>query len=222
MAGVRSFRALAEFLYLQRVRGFEVPDAPHFDEPSAKRFAQELQSSRFYLEFGSGGSTVMADRLAKKGLSIESDPYYSAAVRRALTNNTVELISVSIGLTREWSRPLFTRPTSRRLNRWARYSMAPFPILQERGLFPDFVLIDGRFRRACALNTARHAAVAGRPVTIMFDDYYDAGRQGFHEVEHFLGQPEKVGGAALFHLQPGKLRNEIRDCDLRAAVRDVE
>jgi hypothetical protein len=222
MLGIQYPRSLARFLYAQRVRGLTAPDAPQFDEPSAERFAKELQSSEFYLEFGSGGSTLMADRMGKHGLSVENDRFFSDVIRRAFTNNTMELIEVSIGVTREWGRPLFTRPTPARVDCWARYSTAPFPLLKERDLFPDFVLIDGRFRRACALNTAHHAAEAGRRVTIMFDDYYNIGRHRFNEVEQFLGLPERVGRAAFFHVSPASLRRKISDADLRAATADFE
>src|SRR4051812_43292064 len=50
--------ALARFLYVQRVRGFDPPDQPLLDDESGPWLAARLKSTKLYLEFGSGGSTV--------------------------------------------------------------------------------------------------------------------------------------------------------------------
>ena len=46
-----------------RMRKFDVPTEPHFDDASARYFRDQLARARNYLEYGSGGSTVLANQL---------------------------------------------------------------------------------------------------------------------------------------------------------------
>lgn len=193
---LRATYRLGRFFINQRLIGFSSPDRPHMDEASEARFERELGNSRAYLEFGTGGSTVSADRLRKPTRSVDCDPYYVAAVRKALRPDTiVDIITVDIGITREWGKPLFRQRTPARLRRWSRYAEAPFERAWPNG-FPDFVLVDGRFRVACALESARQARLAGAATTIMVDDYED--RPAYRAIEAYLGAPERVGRSAMF------------------------
>ena len=194
---IKRVRSVAKFFITQRIKGFPPPQTPMMDGPSLARFRQELAKCRFYLEFGSGGSTVEADRADIPGISVENDPYYHQAVRAALKDGTqIRLCTVDIGTTKGGGRPLFSKPTERRIAVWRRYVEAPFPIIRQQGEFPDFVLVDGRFRVACAIETARQAREMGAATLIMLDDY--EGRPHYHELERWLGEPELVGRAAYF------------------------
>lgn len=193
--------SLLSFLYQQRVRGFRPPATPHLDDAALARFTALLEASTCYLEFGAGGSTLLADRLGKQGVSVESDRFYAAVVRGALRADTrMTVLAVDIGMTKQWGRPVFQRPTRARLRRWQRYSTAPFAHFDAAGCFPELALVDGRFRRACALETARQAGLRGRSMHIMIDDYYTSGRAHYARVEAHLGVPEPCGRAALFHI----------------------
>lgn len=207
---------LLRFLYLQRVTGFTVPAEPQFDTDSTTAFLELLGRARLYLEFGAGGSTLAAARQGVETLSIESDPWYAAAVRRQLpANGRGRVLAAPVGLTREWGYPVFKRPSPRRLRRWKRYIQLPFEELG-RGAFPDLILVDGRFRRACALQSALQAQRAGRSADLFFDDY--AGRAHYHEVERYLGRPRLAGRAAVFSL--GGAAPEIPPAAIEAAIRD--
>ena len=62
---------------------------------------------------------------------------------------------------------------------WRRYAELPF---EGGGFTPDLILVDGRFRVACALVTTRELRhLPG--TTLLIDDY--AGRPHYHEVERF-------------------------------------
>jgi hypothetical protein len=221
MISTGSLKSFTKFLYIQRVKGFDAPTAPHLDEAARAKFESLLRACSFYLEFGSGGSTVRADQLKIRGLSVEVDRFYAAAVRRALSaNSTMQIIDVDVGLTRQWGKPVFRNTSRRRVERWSRYSNAPFDRLRQQGVFPDFVLIDGRFRRACALNTARHVLTAGHKLLLMFDDYYKADRTHYADVERFLGQPERFGRAALFEISPAVIKQVPTADDVAAANTD--
>lgn len=179
---------LARFLYHQRIRGFDPPsDEPFMDPEGSARFKSELAKATRYLEFGSGGTTVLADRAGIDTISVENDRFYARAVASQLSGDTVTQIVVNTGATREWGFPL--RADQQRAWDYISAASKAFPL-------PDFILIDGRWRVACALERARLSHVCRHPATLMFDDY--AGRPHYHSVEAHLGKPEMAGRAAIF------------------------
>lgn len=198
----RELRPLGEFLIHQRLRGFDVPQEPHFDPESLAAFEPLLRASASYLEFGSGGSTMLANRYGVPTLTIESDPYYARSVREALADDVLARVLVAdIGITVQWGAPLMKRPTNRRVRRWRKYVDAPFqPHVSEAHEFPDLILVDGRFRVACALRSAKEASARNRPITMCIDDYAD--RPWYHAVEEFLGHPRMAGRMAIFQCDP--------------------
>ncbi len=190
---------LARFFYTQRVVGFDVPDEPHFDPLSTPRFLDLLSRSKSYLEFGAGGSTVVAAKLGIPTVTVENDCFFAAATQKRIGTAPTHCILVyDIGLTGPWGKPVLKSPTPRRVRRWRRYVEGPFEVLET---FPDLVLVDGRFRRACALKTAEQAWKCGAYLTLCVDDYSD--RPYYHSIEEFLGRPEMVGRMALFQIGLG-------------------
>lgn len=182
--------ALLKFLYLQRVRGFPPPgDEPFMDAAGIARFKEEISKASRYVEFGSGGSTVVADRAGIEVISVENDPYYARAVASRLKGGAVRQIVVHMGITGEWGFPMF--PTAKKARRYVTAPWVGSP-------FPDFVLVDGRYRVACALESARRAHLSGAKAVLMFDDYVP--RPQYHVVESLLGKPEIVGRSALFQI----------------------
>jgi hypothetical protein len=200
---LRRVSELAGFFYHQRVVGFDVPNMPHFDPASTGTFLTLLGASKFYLEFGSGGSTVAAAKQKIRTITVESDRYFAKAVKSKIgvnANNTMLIINT--GITVEWSFPLFTRKTSSRVRRWSSYVDIPLNLIdRSHGHFPDLILIDGRFRKACALACAARAIEMAVATTICFDDYAD--RDWYHDVETHLGKPEMIGRMAIFKVLPG-------------------
>ena len=195
-----------KFLYAQRVRGLTPPEnAPHFDPPGARRFKAELAKASAYLEFGSGGSTLAADAARIPTVTIESDRFYADVVRSRLTGSLVKILTPRMGLTSEWGSPVFSSSAKGR-----RYVEAPFPLSP----FPDFILVDGRYRVACALECARQANLAGKRAVLMFDDYVS--RPAYHRVEEKLGKPECEGEAAFFTIGD----RSISQASVVAATRD--
>lgn len=200
----REARNLAKFIVRQRTRGFDVPSRPHFDPQTEPVFEALLRQAGSYLEYGSGGSTVLAARLGVPTVTVESDRFYARSVRAAIGERARNRMLVpDIGVTREWGTPLFKRATPARLRRWRRCVEAPFALLAEEATpFPDLVLVDGRFRVACALACAREAALRGQASTLCLDDY--VGRPWYHSVEQFLGTPRLAGRMAIFDVSPAK------------------
>jgi hypothetical protein len=201
--------SVLRFLYVQRIKGFEPPPRrPWVDDATAEWLTCQLENTKLFVEFGSGGSTVLANDLEVPTISVESDRFYAAAVRRALKSPHIcQILTPRMGITGEWGMPFFFRSA-----KGFRYASAPFRHLG--GRFPDLILIDGRYRVACALESARQAAEACVTATLLLDDYSE--RPHYHELENYLGIPERIGAAAKFiigraAIQTQEVRRHSRD-----------
>jgi hypothetical protein len=182
------------FLRLQRFKGFETPTEPELDPETIAFLEAELAKARLYVEYGSGGSTILADRLGTRTISVESDRWYAAAVRKGLHGSSVTILTPNIGLTGPWGYPMLRRKTWWRLRKWRRYVVAPFA----SGEVPDLIFVDGRFRVACALEAARRILELRKQATIIIDDY--EGRPEYRKVEQHLGPARMVGRSGVFRV----------------------
>jgi hypothetical protein len=217
---VRTLRALFRRARLRSQRGPIMISSDPVMPPDADAWLRAaIARARFYVEFGSGGSTVLASSVGVPTISVESDPDFAAEVERALVPGApVLMIRSGIGWTEEWGYPVVTLRTPYRLRLWRRYTELVLDEIERRGQFPDLVLIDGRFRRACALAIAGAADASGASVTVLFDDY--AGREHYHRIEAYLGVPQLISRAAVFQISPGSLLMPINEAVLREAHAD--
>jgi hypothetical protein len=134
---------------------------------------------------------------------------------KGLFNANLQTLSgIDIGPTIEWGRPWrkrFLSPARRRA--FARYS--DFPSRAGSSVDdPVRVLVDGRFRVACALKSLR--ALRGQEGwTLIVDDY--TGRSGYHVMENFATAERFVGRMAVFKSltlrEPSALDDAIRQCE---------
>ena len=151
------------------------------------------------LEYGSGGSTVLAAEMPGKTLfSVESDQEWAAMMAAYFQAHPpaaqVHLHPVNIGATGKWGAPAGN-------GGWRRYHLYPLSVWdREDFVHPDLILIDGRFRAACLLTALMRAE---RPVTVLFDD--DAERKRYHRVERWVERAETRGRMARFEVFPGTL-----------------
>jgi hypothetical protein len=210
----------AQFRLNANLHPFDVPEQPHLDPESAPVFRSLQESAVRYIEFGSGGSTLQAAQIGLDTISVESDPAFARSVRRQMKPGApVIILDAGIGTVGEWGTPIVQRPTPGRVRRWHRYVQRPLDAWAERGTFPDLALVDGRFRRACALEVARRAVEAKAKVTIFFDDYYD--RPGYHAVEPLLGQPRRIGRSAIFEIDGASGGPSVNVTDVEEAMQDL-
>lgn len=171
---------------------------PELTLPAAEAEALRLayHSARVILEYGSGGSTVLASEMPGKQIfSVESDPDWAAMMRRWFDQSPgvspVQMVHADIGPTKEWGHP-------KTHHGWRHYPAYPLGIWDQKDFRqPEVVLVDGRFRVGCALATAYRTR---RKVTLLFDDYVQ--RNHYHVIEEFLGQPEVIGRMAIFEVSP--------------------
>jgi hypothetical protein len=176
-----------------RIQGVTRPELT-MPEAEAAVLRRAYERAECILEYGSGGSTVLASELpGKRVVSVESDPDWCAMMRDWFAANprrsAVEIVHADIGPTREWGHPQDEA-------QWRRFPAYPLKVW-DSGIAPDVVLVDGRFRVGCALATAFRTQ---KPVTVLFDDYGD--RKPYHRVEEFLGTPEMTGRLAQFEVSP--------------------
>ncbi|EAQ01085.1 hypothetical protein OB2597_03569 [Pseudooceanicola batsensis HTCC2597] len=169
---------------------------PELTMPEAEAAALRTAygEARAILEYGSGGSTVLASELpGKQVVSVESDADWARMMRAWFALNPgrspVELIHADIGPTRDWGHPADA-------SAWALFPAYPLAVW-DRDIAPDVVLVDGRFRAGCALACAFRTR---QPLTLLFDDYVPRG--AYHAVEEFLGTPEIIGRMAVFDISP--------------------
>ena len=190
---------LLQFLYIQRVKGLSPPgDEPYMPPKEVARFKYEISKASHYVEFGSGGSTVYASHQGLKTVSVENDRFYARVVATRLLQGSVKQMIVGMGITGEWGMPIFPKPQKAR-----KYISAPW----QDETFPQFILVDGRYRVACALESARRAQLAGKSSVLMFDDYEL--RSSYHQIEQILGAPEMCGRSAIFNIGSQKVENSI-------------
>ncbi len=167
-------------------------------EAEGARVRAAYYAADVILEYGSGGSTVLASEMRdKRVFSVESDKNWADMMQIWLAENPpssgtkVDVIWSNVGKTGEWGRPIGD-------GAWRRYPNYPLAIWQQQDFVqPDVVLVDGRFRPGCAMATAFCTA---RPVVMLVDDYQR--RRGYHAIEEFLGSPHMIGRMAEFEVAP--------------------
>ena len=157
-----------------------------------RRFYAE---SRAIVEYGSGGSTVLAATLGKPVVSVESDKAWADRMAETLAAHACASVHYAdIGPTRAWGFPDGAGAAARfhayALSVWDRPDLVS----------PDLVLIDGRFRAACLVATMLRAT---QPITVLFDDYQKRGY--YHRVEQFATLEQLVGRMAVFTVTPGPI-----------------
>ena len=169
-----------------------VSNVPAMDKAGLDRFQNALSESACYLEFGTGGSTVLAAEMGVSRIyAVDTSHAWVEAVRLAIqpfpVAATIEYCD--IGLVGDWGRPV----SNSGMANYYRYAQIPWQQARCDGRVPDLVLIDGRFRVASFLISL----MCARPGTpIIFDDYMN--RKHYHVVERYCDISEIHGRLVVF------------------------
>jgi len=197
---------LIQFFVAQRLAGFAILDEPYLDGQSLGVFKSALEDCRFYLEYGSGGSTILAARLQKRFISVDTDPYFLESVRKKIGELAPDqhLVHADVGLTGPWGTPFWRRLTPHTLNKWTNSLEAPWRYMQSREgqdhpMLPDLILIDGRFRVAATLVCCAHLT-ASPGTRIFVDDYAESPH--YHVIEKYATLTATAGRIAIFQAAP--------------------
>lgn len=137
-----------------------------------------------YFEFGSGGSTVLAAQQARMAsvTTVDSSAVWISHVlsQPNILKNKLKTIHVDINANDEqWGYPI----DKSKINNWVLYSTA----IKNDPRTYDLVLIDGRFRVACALNTLQSIH---QNSIVLIHDYMD--RPQYHIIEQFYDKITSV------------------------------
>lgn len=150
--------------------------SPLMSEDEIACFRSFVEGVNHLLEYGSGWSTIFAAQHgASKITTIESDPRWADAVVESAKSvkSIVDIRRVDLGPVGEWGKPLDTST----IRAWPGYWQTPWPL---SGI--DIVVVDGRFRIACALNSAINTT-PGTPIIVR--DFWN--RPHYHGLlEHLI------------------------------------
>jgi hypothetical protein len=172
-------------------------ERPVLTLPTAEAEALKMAygTAEVILEYGSGGSTVLAAELGKTVFSVESDAEWCSNLGLWFAQNpasgSVVLHHAHIGPTGKWGMPVGPKA----FRKFPDYALSVWD--REDFKHPDVVLIDGRFRPACLLAVAFRTQ---KPVTVLFDDYRE--RDAYHAIETMFKPTKLYGRMAEFHLKP--------------------
>lgn len=163
---------------------YTIPEELPFDEAGGGYFRRRIRQSRVYVEYGSGAATIHAAGHTQLLCSIDSDAWYLNAVRRKLAEQprtaTCHLLHADIERAPHWAGRATRDPLGDVPQGWRRYAWSPWQCLWKQGAMADTILVDGRFRVACALATLIHLP-ADSEAELLVDDYAD--RPYYHVLE---------------------------------------
>lgn len=207
-ATIRLFRKLYEFKNAKPVISAE----PGLDAEGVGFFNECLSTASMIFEYGAGGTTLKAAQAGVSVLSVETDRRYADTVNAALNAAGAKESSVlyaNVGITTDWGTPIDMSPTPSNRRRWSDYVSRPWTAPERKDRWPDVVLVDGRFRVACAAEAALRSLEANRTTTILVDDFFD--RPQYWGVS-YVCRIEKVGGRmAKLTLKPSATAAQARE-----------
>jgi hypothetical protein len=181
-------------------------------EPDELALLREASRRRQHvIEFGCGTSTLLLLRNGVGALdSVDSQPAWVERVSdqpdaaAALRTGRLRMHCVDIGPTRKWGYPSGDEASAR----WPQYAQTVWQAALPAAV--DFVLIDGRFRVACALT----ALLKARPDTpVAFHDFWTRLR-AYGEMLPFFDVVGRAGSLAILaprpHLDQARIETLLR------------
>ena len=179
-----------KFVLTKPFRSIEISENLSFSNETNEFFKNEICKHKSYLEYGSGSSTIFLSKQKNlKLVSVESDYYFANHLKKIIKNLTI--LNPNIGLTGFWGYPLFFKNSYKK---GFKYVNSPWEAL-ELNYMPNVVLIDGRYRVACALNILLKASNKCE-ILILIDDY--KGREEYKIVEKHLKLKTIAGRMGVF------------------------
>lgn len=181
---------------------------PHMDEETLALFRSLVSGASVYVEYGCGGSTSFAfNNSGARIIGVDTDRTWIEMVRNFMPGDLsrTELCHVDFGEVGEWGFPLSEKTDGKVYASW--------PWTRTRRA--DLVLIDGRFRVACAAKSLMEAQ-PGTPV--IFEDYF--GRDYYSIIEKLAVPEGRHGRSALFRV-PASLDRNLAELVFKRSVRDA-
>jgi hypothetical protein len=169
-------------------------------------FIKYIRKSKYYLEFGLGGSTFIALRKSNALVhTVESDQEWIRKIKKSwyakyqlLTRLKIHFSD--IGPTKQWGYP----ETMDRKDFFPDYSAGVFKNVDTSKI--DLVLVDGRFRVACVLQTIMNCS-RNNGLKILIHDFYN--RPHYHGLIKYLLEIDKADNLGVFVIKPGINLQEV-------------
>jgi hypothetical protein len=185
-------------------------------------FDQMLSKGSAYFEFGLGGSTLFASRHSNLNhiTAVDSSKEWIMKVRSeapiadGIRSGRISIKHVDLGLVGAWGYPLVRNADKER--KYSKAIIGATPV-------PDVVLVDGRYRVACALQTTLEAVQNGWPHLILMIHDYER-KEYSTDMNAVLGMPTRLQGSdgrllAAWDLTGAKLRAMKGDAPLLGEMR---
>jgi hypothetical protein len=164
-----------------------------------------LRRSSNYLEFGAGGSTVLASRLVRERITaVDSSQEWLDKARDACsavgTAASLDLVLADIGPTGQWGYPI----DKSAIARWPGYyeNVWTRPAVHD----VDFCLVDGRFRVACFL----HSLLCCRADMLLAIHDFD-NREKYHVLREIAREVAMADNLSVFLPRPDVTRARISE-----------
>ena len=169
---------------------YTIKDEINFGSTKANDFFKnELKNSKIYLEYGTGASTLLAEKEKKNYFAIEGDRNFYKYMNKRLKKNNIKL--KSLGVVKEFCIPVKFKSDYdlRKINNKERKDIKNYcnGILEEfekENIIPDLILVDGRFRKLTGLYLYNFFKNKNNNFKIIIDDYLN--RENYHELEKFF------------------------------------
>ena len=216
------FRGDFALVYTEHLANATCPTCMRMTPTERKLWFSSLLTATRYLEWGTGGSTVLAawramqtdPRLPPLTVhSIDSSEKWMRELRRkypivalAEAEGKLAMRLGDIGPTGMWGNPtnFSQRPKEERVEQARRYTNA----FGDQGVY-DLILIDGRFREACAMYALK---LARRNTLMLMHDYLaseEGGRRSYKRtVERYYHTLEYQHSLGLFRPKPRAAFNQ--------------
>ncbi|MBV7316265.1 hypothetical protein [Shewanella sp. NIFS-20-20] len=171
-----------------------------FSEGCTDYIKKVYPKHKLILEYGAGGSTLLAAEHGCKVISTETDPKWlielmGAYKERQLPGDIIPILA-DIGATKAWGYPI----DDSAFREWPEYPQKAWQFCKEHELQPDLILIDGRFRVASFLTACINVT---KTTTLLFDDYVE--REHYHSIEALFKPVDIIDNRmAVFKIRPKK------------------
>ena len=187
---------------------------PSLDPGGLEALTEHLSKCDYYLEYGCGGSTVLAAKSGVKHIiAVDTALEWLGSVENSTSGlgATTTLMHCDLGPVKAWGFPV----DKKHIAKFHRYAILPWDEARASGMEPQVVFIDGRFRVACFL----YSLMAAKPgTTILFDDYMN--RPHYHVVEEYCPRVEARGRMGVFVV--GEITNRLKLAEAFAKYSIVE
>lgn len=164
-----------------------------------KLFRSETKNIDCYFEYGVGQSTLwILENTNAKIVAVDSDKRWIKKIKNLLSKkklSRVKFLYCNIGPIKSWGYP-------ENYKKYKNFKSYANLIWKYRNLYPNIVLIDGRFRVASFLTTLKKSK---KGTKIIFDDYKS--RPQYHVIEKIIKPKKMYFDQALFVVPEKKKMN---------------